>query len=92
MAQCASETHSYSRKMDINLLKKVLNAHSKTASEAFFLELGRYPLKYVLSKRRLMYLWHVLHRDTDELIRKIYETQKCNHYKGDWFNIYKVKG
>ena len=74
-------------KMDINLLKKVLNAHSKTASEAFFLELGRYPLKYVLSKRRLMYLWHVLHRDKAELIRKVYETQKLKHCKGDWFEI-----
>ena len=63
-------------KMDLCLLRKVLNAHSKTASEAVFLELGRYPLSYVLSKRRLMYLWHVLHRDTDELIRKIYEHTK----------------
>ena len=34
-----------------------------------------------------MYLWHVLHRDTDELIRKIYETQKRKHNKGDWFEI-----
>ena len=34
--------------------------------------------------RRFMYLWHVLHRDTTELISKIYATQKCQSVKGDW--------
>ena len=33
------------------------------------------------------YLWEILHRDTDELVRKVYETQKINHNKGDWFLI-----
>ena len=31
-----------------------------------------------------MFLWHVLHRDTSELIRKIYEMQKLKSCKGDW--------
>ena len=70
---------------DLELLRKILNAHSKTAAEAFYFELGKYPLRFVWSKRRLMYLWHVLHRDRDELIRKIYEMQKLDHNKGDWF-------
>ena len=34
-----------------------------------------------------MYLWHIVHRDTDELIWKIYEAQKCQPNKGDWFEI-----
>ena len=72
---------------DVNHLRKVLNAHSKTAIEAFFLELGKYPLRFVLAKRRCMYLWHIVHRDTDELIWKIYEAQKCQPNKGDWFEI-----
>ena len=72
---------------DVNLLRKILNAHSKTPIEAFFLELGRYPLRFTLSKRRCMYLWHIVHRDTDELIWKIYEAQRCKPNKGDWFEI-----
>ena len=32
-------------KSDLDLLRKVLDAHSKTAREAFFLELGIYPLR-----------------------------------------------
>ena len=73
-------------KSDISLLRKIMNAHSKTASEALFLELGKYPLRYVLSKRRLMYLWHILHRDKKELIRKNLDINK-----GDWCEIIQRK-
>ena len=72
---------------DLELLRKILNAHSKTAKEAFFLELGIYPIRYYVSMRRLMYLWHVLHRDTSELISKVYEIQKCQTVRGDWARI-----
>ena len=78
-------------KSDINLLRKIMNAHSKTASEALFLELGKYPLRFVLSKRRLMYLWHVLQRDNKELIRKIYDSQKLETNKGDWCEIIQIE-
>ena len=64
-----------------------MNAHSKTAREAFFLELGIYPLRYHLAMRRLMFLWHLLHRDSEELIFKIYKIQKCHVNKGDWAKI-----
>ena len=68
-------------KLDLDLLRRILKGHSKTAKEAFFLELGIYPLRFVLAKRRLMYLWHILHRDNSELIRKVYATQKLNLIK-----------
>ena len=74
-------------KCDSDLLKKILNAHSKTAYEAYFLELAIYPLRYTLAIRRFMYLWHILHRDKSELIRKVYDVQSCNITKGDWVQI-----
>jgi hypothetical protein len=37
--------------------------------------------------RRPMYLWHVLHRDTSELIIKEYKIQKCQTVRGDWARI-----
>ena len=74
--------------MDLDLLRKILNAHSKTAAESFYLELGKYPLRFVWSKRRLMFLWEILQRDTkEELISKIYYTQKLIANKGDWYVI-----
>ena len=66
------------------MLRKILNAHSKTATEAFYLELGIWPLRFVLSTRRLMYLWHLLHRDKSELISKVYFAQKSECNRGDW--------
>ena len=74
-------------KSDLALLRSILNAHSKTATEAFYLELGIYPLKYHLAKRRFMYLWHILHTDTSELIRKVFDLQKSSPNKGDWVKI-----
>ena len=74
-------------KSDLALLRSILNAHSKTATEAFYLELGIYPLKYHLAKRRFMYLWHILHTDTSELIRKVFDLQKSSSNKGDWVKI-----
>ena len=71
-------------KSDLMLLRKIVNGHSKTALEAFYLEFAVYPIKFQMVIRRLMFLWHVLHRDTSELIRKIYEMQKLKSCKGDW--------
>ena len=72
---------------DIELLRKILNAHSKTSKEAFFLELGIVPLRFHVSMRRFMYLWHLLRRTSNELINKVYVAQKCETTKGDWAKI-----
>ena len=74
-------------KSDLELTRKILNAHSKTAREAFYLELGIFPLRYHVSMRRFMYLWHILHRGKEEVINKVYVTQKCQENKGDWSRI-----
>ena len=34
-----------------------------------------------------MYLWHLLTRSENELIKKIYQTQKLKSTKGDWVNM-----
>jgi hypothetical protein len=41
-------------KSDQILLKSIVNAHAKTATEAFYLELAVLPLSYRLSVRRFM--------------------------------------
>ena len=57
-------------KADLMLIRNVVNGQSKTATKAFYLEFAVYPLKYPLVIRRLMYLWHLPHRDSSELIKK----------------------
>ena len=75
--------------MDHELFRKIFNAHSKTPCEAFFYETGKYPLRFVWAKRKFMYLWQILHRDENELISKVYKTQKLTHTRGDWYQIVK---
>ena len=72
---------------DNDLMRKIFKAHSKTACELFFLETGKIPIRYIVSKRRLMYLWHILKQKDDELIRKVYNAQKLKCTKGDWYEM-----
>ena len=70
--------------IDQMLLRKVLKAHSKTAIEALFLETGRIPLRFIIVKRKLMYLWTILNRPDEGLIKKVYKVQKVSKTPGDW--------
>ena len=72
---------------DNDLMRKIFNAHSKTGTELFFLEAGKIPIRFMISKRRLMYLWHILKQDGKELIKKIYNVQKVKFTKGDWYEM-----
>ena len=70
---------------DNELLRKVFNAHSKTAIELFFIETAKIPVRFILSKRRLLYLWTILRHNENELIQKAYNAQQVVQTKGDWF-------
>ena len=72
---------------DKDLMKRIFDAHSKTPSELFYLETRKIPIRFLISKRRLNYLWQILTRSDDELIKKIYNTQKVKTTKGDWFGM-----
>jgi hypothetical protein len=56
--------------VDLMLLKKIINAHSMTAKEAFFLKAGMIPIKFILSKRRLRYLWNIMKRKDNEMLKR----------------------
>ena len=73
--------------IDRMLVRHTLNAHSKTALEWMYSDTGRYNLKSLIQIRRLMYLWHILSRNDDELICRIYQTQKNSSSVGDWFRL-----
>ena len=53
----------------------------------YYLETAKLPIRYSISKRRLMYLYHILTRDTEELISKVYHIQRLKPVKYDWHNM-----
>ena len=64
-----------------------MKAHTKTPKEFLYLETGSIPLKWVISQRRLNYLKHILNRDSDELIKKVYLAQKEKPTRGDFVKL-----
>lgn len=68
-----------------NFLRSILKAHSKTPIEALYLELGVVPLRFHLMKRRIMYLYDILNRNDDELVKQIVIAQKENRCTGDFY-------
>ena len=74
---------------DVNLFKKIFKCSSNRV--LFYIETAKLPIRYIISKKRMIYLWHILSRDKNELIRKIYETQKCCPTKGEFLIISEEK-
>ena len=74
-------------KVDEDLMRGLLQAHSKIPTEALFLEIGTIPIRYTLKSRRLSYLHTILSKDSDELIKEVYEAQKNDPIKGDFYQL-----
>ena len=73
--------------VDTHLLKLLLEGHSKCPSVFYHLETGTLMLRHIVTKNRMMYHHHILTRNENETIRKIYEKQKIDNVKGDWYQL-----
>ena len=65
------------------------NAHSKTPVEFLYLETAAQPSKNVISSRRIMYLHNILSRNSDELVKRVFDAQKNNPTQGDFICLVK---
>ena len=71
--------------VDEYLMRKILQAHSKTPLYLLYLETGTIPIRYIIKQRRLSYLRNILKRNNNELIKRVYDAQKRRPVKDDWF-------
>jgi hypothetical protein len=72
--------------VDTALLRRLTGGHSKCGTEFHHLETATWKLRHHLSYRRIMFHHHILTRDKNETIHKIYNKQKEETLKGDWLN------
>ena len=70
-------------------LRRILNCSKTTPKVGIYLECGVIPLNFVVKMRRLLYYWHLLHREKDELIFKFYTVQNYSPSEGDWVQLVK---
>ena len=75
--------------VDHHLLRQLLGAHVKTPTEFLYLETGCTPLAFIVKSRRLMYLKEIITRPEEELISRIYQSQKKAPKTGDWCQMVK---
>ena len=91
LVKCETWPHFTEQRMVVferaeqSLFRKVFNAHSKTAIESLYLELGIMPFRFHLMKRRILYFCDIMKRGDNELTKMVVLTQKENPIKGDFY-------
>ena len=73
--------------VDTALLCKLTGGHSKSGTEYHYLETGSLMIRHILTYLRLIYHHHILSRNENETIKKVYLKQKEDCLKGDWFQL-----
>jgi len=74
-------------KVDQVLLRSILNAHKGTKTEFLYLETGALPIRWVIAQRRLNFLKHIVSRNENELLKKVFQAQKEKPTQGDFVKL-----
>ena len=74
----------YLETVDELLLRRILKAPKTTPKEMLYLELGCVPLRNLIKKRRILFLYYLLHQDPGSMLYKFLETQLRNRNTKDW--------
>ena len=74
----------YLESVDLMLLRKLLQAPKSTPKEMLHMELGCLPLREIIRKRRLSFLFYILNQDPQSLVFRFFETQLKNRTEKDW--------
>ena len=64
--------------------RKLFNLPKSSPKEGMYIESGKMPIRFIVMMRRLMYYWHVLHKDEDELLHRFMSAQQILTGRTDW--------
>ena len=70
--------------VDEMLLRKILITPISTPKIALYLETGCVPIRFIIKKKRIMFLHHILTRNKEALIHRVLTAQISKPVKGDW--------
>ena len=70
--------------IDQLFLKKIFQLPNSVPTLSLYVECGIMPVRFIIKYRRLMYYWHILHLNDDELVKKFYLAQSMRPVKKDW--------
>ena len=72
--------------LDMQLLRGCLLLGAKTPQCLILLELGFVSVSYLVKKKRVMYLFHLLTTDESSLVSQVFHKQRSSAKRGDWVN------
>ena len=73
--------------IDHQLLRYICQSQAKTPIEFLYLETGSISLSHIISSRRMNYLYEIITRVDNELIKRVFMTQKESPSQGDFVNL-----
>ena len=71
-------------KVDKSLLRRILDAPSKSPTASLYLELGCVPIQYLIMSKRLRFLHYILNRPKNHLLSQVFFAQWNQPVKHDW--------
>lgn len=69
---------------DLSFQKKLLKCPVSTNTEIVYSELNTILFKFLIMKRRLMYHWNILIRNSNELVSRVHRAMTLQPSKTDW--------
>ena len=66
------------------LLSKVLGSDSNTSNTFKYLELGIYPLRFEIIKRKMVFLQYILKQEKESMLYKVFKASSENRSKNDF--------
>jgi hypothetical protein len=73
--------------VDHMLLRKVFQTPISTPIVALYLESGCVPIRFTIKAKRIMFLHHILTREEDALITRVFWAQVHSPARGDWCQV-----
>ena len=65
-------------------LRKLLSLPSKTPKKMLYLLTGSVPIEFIVKRRRLIYLHHILNQEDESLLKTFFEHQLETRKNKDW--------
>ena len=73
--------------IDLAFFHQLFNSYYKTSKEIYRIESGKIPIRYLISMRRIMYWWHILHVKKSDMLFRVYSVKKISPVQGDWVKM-----
>ena len=69
---------------DEDLLAKILDSGAKTSNTLKYLELGIYPIRFEIMKRKILFLQYILKQEEESMVYKVFKATLDNPLKNDF--------